>query len=165
MNYKDFNIDLEYSLEEQDNEIFDNFYHRVFPKLQNIVFVKSKELQLKGYDKILTFENGKEIFIDEKKRRNDWKDILLEIWSNYEAKKKGWFITSEADYIVYAFMQSKKVYLLPLLIMRVWAKKHWNYFCMFSTISSKNKYYTTISKAIPTEILLEGIKQELMQTL
>ena len=165
MNFKDFDTDLQYSLDSQEDILFDNFYRRVFPQLKSIEFVKELTLQKKGFDKIIELESGKKFYIDEKKRRKDWGDILLEIWSNKEMKKKGWFVTSEADYIVYAFMESQVVYVLPLLLMRMWAWKDKKYFMSFKSVESVNKNYTTVCKAIPTELLLTAIKDIIKQGL
>ena len=91
-----FKADLQYSLEERENEMFDNFYYRIFPNIAEIKFCEDMETQRKGIDKIIIFKNGNSFTIDEKKRRVDYGDILLELWSVYEKRKRGWLILAIA---------------------------------------------------------------------
>lgn len=174
MRYNEFHSDLEYSLEKRENEIFDSFYYRIFPGLKLIEFAKDIGIQRKGIDKILYFESGRQITIDEKKRREDYGDILLELWSVWEQKKRGWMFTAQCDYIVYAVMPSQKVYLLPVLLLRrAWLnnKEKWiekakdNTNKQYKIISAQNPGYVTISIAIPTNELLAAISREMTQTL
>ena len=115
----EFNKDLEYSLEQQDNKMFDSLYKKAFPHLVEIEVVEDIELQKKGIDKILHLEGGKTLLIDEKKRRKDYGDILLEEYSNYDKKVVGWLGKHKhTDYIVYAIMPSNKAYLLPFTLLQ-----------------------------------------------
>jgi len=162
MKCNDFNIDLEYSLEERENEMFDRFYFRTFPSLDTIHFAEDMETQRKGIDKILKFKSGYTVTIDEKKRRKDYGDILLELWSVWERKKRGWLYTCQCDYIVYAVMPTKKVYLLPtLLLKKAWLKNHSNWLVKYKRIDAKNKGYITKSIAIPAEELLHEISRQM----
>ncbi len=162
MKCNDFNIDLEYSLEERENEMFDRFYFRTFPSLDTIHFAEDMETQRKGIDKILKFKSGYTVTIDEKKRRKDYGDILLELWSVWERKKRGWLYTCQCDYIVYAVMPTKKVYLLPtLLLKKAWLKNHSNWLVKYKRIDAKNKGYITKSIAIPAEELLYEISRQM----
>lgn len=161
-----FNRDLEYSLEQREEELFDNFYFRVFPELDNkrdnIIFVTDIKLQKKGIDKILILNTGQKISIDEKKRRENYNDILLEIWSNYENKVKGWLFTSCCHYIVYAIMPTNKVYLLPMILLRkAWRSHEFLWIKSFPKIIAKNPNYNTISIGITPNILLSAIKFEM----
>lgn len=163
MKYNDFNIDLEYSLEERENEIFDRFYFRIFPHLEKIKLVEDKSMQLKGIDKILIFENGKKLTIDEKKRRKDYGDILLEEYSNYETKKIGWLGREKyTDYIVYAIMSTKKIYIFPFLILQLaWIENYKSWLKKYGRRFAQNKEYRTSNIPIPTEILLNAIKNKM----
>lgn len=162
MRYNDFHTDLEYSLEERENEMFDAFYYRVFPGLKSIEFIVDLAEQRKGIDKILYMRSGKEVTIDEKKRREDYGDILLELWSIWEKRKRGWLYTCQCDYIVYAVMPSKKVYLLPsLLLKRAWVTNQGKWQGKYKEITARNKGYVTKSIAIPTKELLQAIAAEM----
>lgn len=162
----DFQIDLEYSLKERDNVLFDNLYYRVFPHLQKIKFVTDLKLQKQGIDKELIFGNGKHIFIDEKKRRKDYGDILLEEYSNWECKVIGWLGKSKkTDYIVYAIMPTKTVYFLPfLLLQKAWLHNYKNWLRKYGRIFADNPGYKTSNIAVPTLEVLDSIRAEMQDT-
>lgn len=84
-----FQKDLIYSLKRNEDETINQTYFRIFPDLKEIVPEERLEYQLKGIDKRLIFENSREMLVDEKKRRKDYGDILLEEYSNFENKKIG----------------------------------------------------------------------------
>jgi len=164
MKLNNFKSDLEYSLNERENKMFDNFYYRVFPGLVKIDFIEDMEMQKEGIDKILVFESGYEITVDEKKRRKDYGDILLEIWSVWEQRKRGWLYTCKCDYIVYAVMPTRKIYLLPVLLL----KKAWLENCnvwqeLYQEVSAINPGYITKSIAIPTNVLLPELSKQMEQ--
>lgn len=161
MKLNDFKTDLEYSLEARELEMFDNFYMRIFGADLKIELVTDKILQFKGIDKILHLPSGKKLYIDEKKRRGVWNDILVEIWSNTEKKTPGWVFKPFPDYIVYAFLKTHKCYLLPALLLRLWVSKNWNNVKKFKEIKAQNLGYTTTSYAIPIPILLNGLRDEM----
>jgi len=162
----DFKTDLEYSLESRENEIFDKFYFRAFSGLVQITFVSDITTQKRGIDKLLNFDNGKVVSIDEKKRRTNYGDIALELWSVWEQRKRGWLYTSEADYIIYAIMPVSKVYLLPTLLLRnAWLKNEVLWTDKYREVRAYNKTYVTISRAIPPAPLLNAIKEEMNQSL
>ncbi|NLJ80250.1 MAG: hypothetical protein GX335_04420 [Firmicutes bacterium] len=162
----DFQLDLEYSLNERENEMFDRFYYRAFPGLARVEFVEDMERQRKGIDKVLHFKSGYKISIDEKKRRKDYGDILLELWSVWEQRKRGWLYTCKCDYIVYAVMPARKLYLLPtLLLKRAWIKNRKLWSKSYPGVVAQNKGYITKSIAIPTSVLLRGISEQMVQSL
>jgi hypothetical protein len=177
----DFTPDLQYSLEERDNDLFDNFYRRIFPGISGIEFCNDLKTQKTGIDKIIHFSRGNKFTIDEKKRRKDHGDIALELWSighedenkNYIGEKRGWLYYSVCDYIVYAVMPSLKVYLLPtILLKRAWYiyQTDWTQKAKFKADSfkyaiAKNKGYDTQSICIPTGVLLDAISKEMSQKL
>ncbi len=166
MNY--FQSDLEYSLNERENEIFDKFYYRIFKNLKEIKIVNDINMQKDGIDKILIFENGKELLIDEKKRRKDYGDILLEEWSDFEKKKVGWLGDSnkETDYIVYAIMPSKKVFLFPFkLLQMAWINNYKKWRLIYKRRFAQNIGYRTSNLEIPTNIVMDAIKQEMTHCL
>lgn len=164
----DFQTDLEYSLEAREDRLFDDFYFRVFKNLERIELVEDLARQREGIDKVLYFKNGKQLLIDEKKRRKDYGDILLEEWSIVEKHKKGWTgdPAKKTDYIVYVIMPSAKVYLLPyLLLQSAWRKNYIDWKGKYKTVYAKNATYNTSSLCIPAEVLLSAIKEEIKQNL
>lgn len=164
MAMNNFKVDLKYSLEARDLEGLDQFYHKVFPNLERIELVEDKERQLRGIDKILHFKNGKQISIDEKKRRTTYPDILLEEYSNWENRKVGWLGKEKyTDYIIYIKTQSMEIYFLPFLLLQmVWIKNYKAWLGKYGRIFSDNKYYRTSNIPVPTEILLETLKNEMV---
>ena len=83
---------------EQDNFLtFDIAYETWFVDLQEIIRVKDKLLQFKGHDVYLIFPNEK-IIIDEKVRRADWDDILIEYLHDKERQIPGWIYKNESNY-------------------------------------------------------------------
>lgn len=166
MNYNDFQTDLEYSLLARENELFDLFYWRVFPGLARIELVEDRKLQRQGIDKLLHMDNGQRITIDEKKRRTDYGDILLELWSVFEEGKKGWLFTSYCHYLVYAIMPTQKVYLLPMALLRLaWEHNKVEWEQHYRRIEAHNVNYKTISIPIPPSILLLAISKEMSHQL
>lgn len=160
----DFKTDLEWSLDSSEDELFNDFYYKAFPNLKEIEFCEDMERQRKGFDKILHFKNGNWFAIDEKKRRVDYGDILLEIWS-VDRKKRGWLFTCQCDYIVYAIMPTSKIYLLPtILLKKAWITNQ-NKWIKYKPIIAYNESYITESRAIKVEELLNAITFEMTQDL
>ena len=155
----DFDIDLQYSIEARDNQDLDNFYKSIFPDLKEIEFVEDLELQKKGIDKILHFNNGKSVLIDEKKRRKDYGDILLEEYSNYEEKTWGWLGREKhTDYLIYYVVPANKIYIFPFLILQLtWLRNYNNWLEQYGRKFAINKNYKTSNIPVPTEILLKEL--------
>ena len=161
-----FKADLEYSLEAREDELFNNLYYRAVPGIEKIEFAEDMATQRNGIDKILHFKSGYKVTIDEKKRRVDYGDILLELWSVYEKKKRGWLYYCKCDYIVYAVMPSKKVYLLPVLLLKKsWVANQMRWQQEYKVVNAYNRGYVTKSIAIPVDILLSAIAKEMNQQL
>ena len=159
----DFNTDLEYSLLGNDDQAINSFYFDNFRFLENIDTVTDLELQKEGIDKILTFKGGKQIFIDEKKRRKNYGDILLEEYSNYEKKVAGWLShKKKTDYISYIIFDDKIVYLLPfLLLQNAWINNYNEWSVKYQRKFAKNPTYTTSNLAIPKQVLFGAIRNEM----
>lgn len=160
----EFNTDLKYSLDSRDLAGLDKFYFQVFPHLKSIELVENLEEQKKGIDKKLHFECGKILLIDEKKRRKDYGDILLEEYSNFESKKVGWLSRDKyTDYIVYVIQETMTIYLLPFLLLQLaWRNNYKNWLEKYGRKFADNKYYRTSNIPIPIDILLEAIKNEIV---
>ena len=142
--------------------MFNEFYYKAFPNIKEIEFCEDMERQRKGFDKIIHFNNGNWFAIDEKKRRVDYGDILLEIWS-VDNRKRGWLYTCQCDYIVYAIMPTKKIYLLPtLLLKKAWITNR-DKWIKYKPIIAPNNGYVTESRAIEIKELLSAISYEMSQ--
>lgn len=155
-----FQTDLEFSLENNSDLEVNNAYYRAFPHLSEIKEVKDIETQKKGIDKILVFEAGNECFVDEKKRREDYGDILLEEYSDFDNKKPGWLGREKyTDYISYVILPTKKMYLFPFLILqKAWLDNYYEWLSVYGRRFAQNKTYRTSNIPIPTNVLLDELK-------
>lgn len=157
-----FHRDLQYSLEVRADKYFNIFYREVFPDIKAIVFVEDKEIQKKGIDKFIYFGNGKVISIDEKRRRKAYEDILLEVYSNVERKKKGWLHNSHCDFIVYYIEPLRKAYILNTLLLRMaWKENSSKWVKAYGWKECKNETYTSLSVCVPTTVLINAIKEQM----
>lgn len=164
INCNDFATDLAYSLDFADDQSLNGFYLRAFPLASRVEFCGDMQNQSSGVDKIIHFSNGKTVTVDEKKRRKDYGDILLELWKNKEQKKPGWLYYSACDYIVYAIPDSNKIYLLPTILLQMaWKKNRAEWESLYKRVLAKNKGYTTENIPIPTEVLLSALRLEMEQ--
>lgn len=166
MKYKkinEFKYDLKFSLEHGFDEFINKFYLEVFPWLESIEIVDNIELQKKGIDKILKFENKKEILIDEKKRRKDYGDILLEEYSNYEKKIVGWLGKEKyTDYISYIVIPSKKIFLFPFLLLQsAWVKNYESWLDLYDRKLAPNPGYYTSNIPVPKDVLINALNKEM----
>lgn len=142
-------------------------YRRAFPNLLSCVEVRDDGwAQRAGIDRVLTLADGKVIKIDEKVREKDYGDILLEFWSNYERRSRGWICKPlDCDFIAYAIVPRATCYLLPtLLLQRAWRERgpEW---CLaakskksgFRYVDAQNEGYVTKSIAVPIDVVMSGI--------
>lgn len=161
MKLNNFETDLRYSLENNYDRRINRYYYKVFPELDKIGVVESIELQRKGIDKVLQMKSGKKILVDEKKRRKDYGDILLEEYSNWETRRPGWLGRGHyTDYIVYVIVETGKVYLLPFLILqKAWRDNYAGWKRNYRTIQARNQTYTTTSLCIPIDILFRALEK------
>ena len=164
----DFDEDLQYGAQIADEPFWQEFYKKAFPGLLFAQMTnKNCQGQQLGIDRVIYLDSGKVLFIDEKKRRESYPDILLEYQSNGDFKK-GWMHKQLLiDYIAYAVMPDKKVFLFDWHSLRsAWFKyrDEWMELAKvrkdgFRVVEAINKYYSTFSLAIPTKILLEAINE------
>ena len=159
----EFVADLAYS---NDDELFwDSVYRKAFP---NLVCHKMADgdhpTQRQGIDRILLLSNGRTLYVDEKKRRRDREDILLEYCSNDRTGAPGWIEKDLAiDYMAYAFMPSRRVYLYPWqMLRRVWIAfgEQWKKEC--DIIPAPNNGYTTYSVAVNIPILNSAVRRAMV---
>lgn len=102
-----FQTDLNYS----HNDKILNAYYKL-KGFKYIQVITDLETQKKGIDKILYYGRNQSITIDEKKRRTNYDDLLVETMKNVESNKKGWLYYTQADYIVYWIEPLKKFYII-----------------------------------------------------
>lgn len=157
----DFRLDLAYSQVSSEEDFWQAVYRKAFPNLVNqMACPGDHESQRMGIDRIILLSNGMTIKIDEKKRRTEYKDILLEFLSNDKTGALGWVEKNLAiNYIAYAFMESRRVYLLDWqMLKRVWLKFGDEWKRTYKIVKAPNSQYTTHSVAVPIDVLLSKIK-------
>lgn len=157
----DFHSDIQESEKDSKLDFWEPLYRRVFPGFTRIEYIYGKcELQEKGVDRILTFPSGMQITFDEKVRRGQWEDFLIEFWSNKEMKSKGWaFKPLICDFITYVNLDLRTAYFVPFQklqnVLRHTAQDWWE---NLTHKSVKNKVrtghlYTTENIVVPWEVL------------
>ena len=109
--------------------MWEAIYREAFTDFEDMRYVVDKKQQKLGIDRAVRLVGGKEILVDEKARRREYPDILLEVWSDRDRKVRGWLVKPQyCDFIAYAFITARKCYLLPFPTLRLaWRlhRKHW----------------------------------------
>src|SRR5215510_13542765 len=81
-----FSDQLEYSSGLSDEPAWIAFYRGLWPDLMLVIRIdRDSEWQRHGVDREIVMPNGKRFYIDEKKRKKDYGDVLLEEWSVFHA--------------------------------------------------------------------------------
>ena len=161
----DFHEDLKFSHDQSKLPIWDLIYNLAFPTFKTMEEIEQDGwAQRAGIDRLVILESGKIIYIDEKVRRKDYDDILIEYWSDEERKKPGWIAKDSAcDYIAYAFLPSKRCYLLPFQQLRkAWKENMTDWVSKYRRVEAQNNGYVTVSVAVPIEILMADIQKAMV---
>jgi hypothetical protein len=156
----DFRDSLERSKAQADAPWWKAVYREAFPDMAAMVNVRDDGwAQRGGIDRVITLASARTINIDEKVREHDWPDILLEYWSDRDRKIPGWVAKSLAcDFIAYAFVPSQTCYLLNFqLLRRAWRNNRGRWVRDYPKIEAANNGYTTVSVAVPTEVLVAAL--------
>ena len=155
-----FKESLERSRSYSQEPFWEEVYRKAFIDVGSIVEIpKDGWAQRAGIDRIITLTTGRIIKVDEKVREKDWNDILLERWSDEEKKIPGWIQKPlDCDFIAYAFAPSKTCYLFPTLtLQQAWALNGREWVKNYKEIRANNGSYTTVSCAVPTNILFNAL--------
>lgn len=155
-----FDFELGYSLKAGDG--LWPAYRARFPHALKYEGVTDLVLQRRGVDKIVTFENGRRLYFDEKIRRHDYGDFLLEEYSNFEHKKLGWLNREKyTDYIVYAVLDGGQVvYFLPFLLLQsAWCKHYRKWLARYGRNLADNGTYRTSSICVPRDVVFAAMNE------
>lgn len=164
MKVSSFKEDLAFSHAQADQPWWAAVYGQAFCGFKQMVDMREDcLLQRSGIDRYVHLKGGKILSIDEKVRRKDWDDILLERWSDMHSRTPGWIQKRlQCDYIAYAFAPSGRCYLLPVpQLQRVWLRHGMRWIKERQHIHALNHGYTTESIAIPIPELLDEIRDAL----
>lgn len=164
MTIHDFQESLAYSHTQADRPWWDAVYRNAFPRFKQMVDMREDgPVQRAGIDRYVHLRGGKILSVDEKVRRKDWDDILLERWSDVDRQIPGWVQKPLlCDYIAYAFAPSGRCYLLPVpQVQRAWRLHGERWIREKKHILAQNKGYRTECIAIEISDLLDGIRDAL----
>jgi hypothetical protein len=114
-----------------------------------------------GVDHVVVLNNGHVVKVDCKVRSTTFLDICLEYWSSKEDKIPGWVAKDlDCDYILYLIVPRRKSYLLPFPALRLaWIKYHREWVAKYRRVESKNTRYTTVSVAVPAEVVYAAMEE------
>ena len=172
----DFKKSLEWSHAQEDQPFWLEVYAKAFPTMASCHSTRADGwAQRGGIDRTIVLEDGTVITVDEKVRRENWPDILIEHWSDERRRIPGWGHRDKAlncDYIAYAMLPSQICYLLPYQVLRRaiklngeswWTKAH-DDTPGYKRVEADNGTYLTVSYAVPIEALLDAIRDCLVVT-
>lgn len=147
--------------------------------ISRIDSIKDKEMQFAGIDKLILFSNGKTLKLEEKVRRKDYGDILIEIIANNnfasydhitnefkytELKGVGWGMKNYSSDLLFYFIESenkgfmfswKKFQAIFKGYLPIWYDLALQKKQGFAIRIAKNKTYDSINIAIPKKIFFE----------
>ena len=161
-NFKD---SLANSNEAVDLPLWGEIYRQAFSGFATMHSVRGDGWAQKGgIDRVVILGSGKTLYIDEKFRKDDWPDILLERWSDNKKKTPGWIQKELAcDYIAYAMKPSKRCYLLPFQQLRKAWKDHGRGWVEdYDPVFADNKSYITESVPVPIDTLLAALSDAML---
>lgn len=145
--------------------MWEQIYRLAFPTFQQMADIRADGwAQRSGVDRLVILGSSKTLKIDEKVRRKDRSDILLEYWSDEGNKKPGWIAKDlDCDYIAYAFLPSRRCFLLPFQpLRRAWHDNRARWVGRYFQVRAQNPGYTTVSVAVPILVLMDAIKSALV---
>jgi hypothetical protein len=160
MTTHDFRERLAYSEEASGDEFWEAVYRKAFPDMiAQIPCIGDNQAQRLGIDRFVTLSSGRVLRIDEKKRMKVYPDILLEVVSVDRTNAPGWIEKDlQIDYLAYAFMPTKTVYLFDwLMLRRAWLHKGTEWRAKYGEKAAQNDGYRTISVPVPIEELRRAV--------
>lgn len=161
---------LRYSHSQADASWWDEVYRTAFPDMVTTVDLRHDGWHQKaGRDRAIVLSSGRVLYVDEKVRRNAYRDVALEIWSVYpkgstapypprDGAVPGWARKPlDCDFLAYAFVPTWTCYLLPFFTLRTLVARHERMFYGKATLNedgyrwvvAHNDRYDTVSVAVP----------------
>lgn len=158
-----FTASLAESHRVEDLPFWGQVYREAFPDVVGVHRHRANgEHQKAGIDASIVLANSKQILVDEKYRRKDYGDILLERWSDYARREPGWIVKPlRADFIAYAVLPAGRLYLLPVLPLQAAWRRHGREWMAGEPIDAANeedgRTWTTRSWAIAPDVLFRAM--------
>ena len=174
----DFGSSNAWSKSKRLEEVWGKLYSSAFrDRLVRTENVDDLPRQLLGIDKELYLRGGKVLLVDEKSRASKYPDVLIEVFSSFEDRTPGWARKDlHCDLIAYGwfpFGKPPEAILLPFQALRTWFdRRGWRWYWTAARrkdgariCDAHNQGYTTRSIAIPTERLLDEIRDSMVVTI
>lgn len=176
---------LRYSHSQADASWWDEVYRTAFPDMVTTVDLRHDGWHQKaGRDRAIVLSSGRVLYVDEKVRRNAYRDVALEIWSVYPKGARppfppkdgcvpGWARKPlDCDYLAYAFVPTQVCYLLPFFTLRAVVTQQARMFRDKATatedgyrwVVANNSRYDTVSIAVPLDALLRMMNDAMTVT-
>ena len=157
-----FYTELNYSSLPEDEDFWKAAYKKQWPYMQGLKsFTENMKAQRLGVDRVIYLPFGGKLRFDEKKRRRDWGDVLLEYISNDRTGSPGWIEKPLIiDFIAYAFMEIRKVYFISFPdLQSAWNKNKKEWKLAYGTKPAKNAGYNTLNCPVPKEVLRKAVRR------
>jgi hypothetical protein len=150
-----FRTELDFSNCIEDTGLLNKHYSNTLSA--SAKFHKELDIQKKGIDKTLAFNDGTAVTVDEKLDKYTRPTIFLEMGF---ANKPSWLFTSEADYIFYIMLPTGLIYNLPLLPLRsVWKENEVKWREEYGNHKIDNDTFKANGYGIPSQKLLNRIHE------
>lgn len=160
----DFRTSLAFSHKVEDEPFWLEVYAHAFPDMVTMVSHRENGYwQKAGVDRSIILSTSKQILIDEKVRRKNYGDILLEYWSDRDRKVPGWAVKPLlADYIAYAILPRGLCFFLPVIQMQeAWRINGEAWMSRYRKVPAENSGpngdWITLSCAVPMKELYGAI--------
>lgn len=145
-----FSADLIYSVSQK--EFWKSAYKKAFPVMLDVIdYSKDMRAQAVGIDTIVKLPFGGILRIDEKMRRKNRGDVLVEYISNDKTNTAGWIEKDlRIDFIGYAYMDTREVLFIPFVdLQNLWKIKKEYWLSKYKLPPAKNFSYNTLNVAVP----------------
>jgi hypothetical protein len=162
----DFQQQNAYSQKPADEAFWEAAYRAYFPDFLSMTpCIPDVNAQRTGVDRVIVLTNGREVRVDEKKRAQSYcdpdgnPDILLEFLSNDKTGAPGWMNKPlNVDFIAYALMDVRTVYMLPWDgLRRVWSRNAAYWKQKYGVKTAANDGYLTHSIPVPVPEIYRAI--------
>lgn len=163
-----FAASLAWGEEASTEPFWEAVYRKAFPGLVTISRnAADNAAQRLGIDRWIHLGNGKTLTVDEKRRKRERPDVLLEYLSNDRSGAVGWIEKDlPIDFLAYGYVESGRCLLFPWPFLRrawlhwapEWKRKAKAREGGFQCVEACNATYSTHSIAVPTSLLLAAVK-------
>jgi len=109
-------------IEQQASPVVINYFKLQGYEIQQIIWRADRpEWQIVFGDFIITTPKAAQFCIEMKVESKTTGNLFLEIWSNLHLFRRGWLDHSQADKIIYGFIDSWKFYFMNLKALKEWS--------------------------------------------